>query len=894
MRQLIYVSISLIFILISRKGSATHYRAGEITYKQIALTTYEITATTYTDPRNTAADRPEIDINLGDNTIRTVARSNGNGEIVNTDPNNIIKKNIYRTTHTYPGPGKYLISIFDQNRIAGIRNINNGISVDIAFYVESYLNIFAGFGFNQSPVLLLPPIDIGCKFRIFTHNPAAYDPDGDSLSFTLIPPKKARGTDVENYTTPLFSDSFTLDQKNGQVTWTMPTVAGPYNIAIKIQEFRKGILIGFVVRDMQIFINDNCLNFPPKISAINDTCIEANQLLKKTFLTTDPDAGQLITLSTYGGPFVQKNQPASISPIPNTGTSPLSTQFNWKPSCNAVRFRPHQAVFRATDNHPSDPLSDIRYYNIQVVAPAPKNFQIKQDSNGFQLNWNPDTCGMAYGYKIYRRIDSSYWEHALCETGVPDYTGFKILDTTSGLNNTSYFDNDFGRGLSPLVRYCYRITAMYPPRSENGSIIFSEPVESYSSIEICDLILQTKPILTQVTVDSTSTSNGVITIKWLSPKQIDTLDQFPPPYQAQLEVANKNQNNFNAIGNPIIYPTYAALKKETYTDTLKNTLQNAYDYKVAFYYTKAGQFKPLNQSIPASSVFLKLFNSNKSILLSWEETVPWTNTQTVIYKKINGQFDSIGTTEKTFFKDLQLENGKTYCYKIKRIGYYNKQLYPNVIENYSQENCGIPIDTVKPCPVVLNIETPCNSNAPLNNQVLLKWKYPADCEQDQAFYNVYWKQKIVDNWTLLAKVPNTQLQYADNRTILNKAIHGCYAVTTTDSSGNESNIINPTCIENCPFYQLPNVFTPAKDDSINSTFKPFPYRFVSQVKTQIFNRWGNLVFESNDPAINWDGTDQQSGIDCPAGVYYYICEIEESYLSGDQQRTSRGSIQLIR
>ena len=73
---------------------ATHYRAGEITYRQIKLTIYEITAITYTDPRNTGADRPEIDINFGDNSSASVARINGSGEIVNTDPNNIIKKNI--------------------------------------------------------------------------------------------------------------------------------------------------------------------------------------------------------------------------------------------------------------------------------------------------------------------------------------------------------------------------------------------------------------------------------------------------------------------------------------------------------------------------------------------------------------------------------------------------------------------------------------------------------------------------------------------------------------------------------------------------------------------------------------------------------------------------------
>lgn len=872
---------------------STHYRAGEITYRQILLYTYEITAITYTDPRNTGADRPEIDINFGDNTNATVQRINGTGEIVNSDPNNIIKKNIYRTTHTYPGPYKYLISMLDQNRIAGIRNINNGQSVDIAFYVESYLNIVSGFGFNQSPILLLPPIDIGCKFKTFKHNPAAYDPDGDSLSFTLIPPKKARGEDVENYTTPFFSDSFSLDINNGQVTWTTPQISGPYNIAIKIQEFRKGVLIGFVVRDMQIFINDNCINNPPKLGILRDTCIEVNQLFKKAITATDIDAGQFITTLAYGGPFVQAISPAKINPNPGYGLSPTSTLFSWTPSCNAIRYRPHQAVFRATDNHPIDPLSDIEYWNIKVIAPSPKNVQILQDSNGFRLSWKMDSCNLAYGYKIYRKIDSSFWKHSICETGVPAYTGYTLLDTTSGVTNTKYFDNQFGKGLSPLIRYCYLVTAMYPPRSENGNIIYSEESESYASVEVCDLILRTKPLITKVTVESTSSDLGKIEINWANPNKIDTLDQYPPPYKAQLLRAIYGSNSFQNIGIPKFYNQFSDLKNETQIDSLLNTQLNTYNYKVQFYYTKNSQEKLMEESIEASSVFLKNFNSDKSIDLSWKSDVPWNNFKTIIYRKNpSNVFDSIGFSTSNKFKDIGLINGDTFRYRVTTIGNYNTNYFPGLLMNKSQEIFGVPLDTIKPCAPILQIDTPCKDFSSL--KVILNWTYPANCRKDLIAYKIYWRSNKNENWILLKTVSSNINTYSDERELLRLTIAGCYSVTSIDSFNNESNFDNAKCIDNCPYYQLPNVFTPGSDDELNRFFKPFPYRFISKIDLTIYNRWGQEVFKSENPEINWSGKDQESGIDCSEGVYYYICDVYENYLDGERKRTIRGSINLIR
>ena len=75
---------------------------------------------------------------------------------------------------------------------------------------------------------------------------------------------------------------------------------------------------------------------------------------------------------------------------------------------------------------------------------------------------------------------------------------------------------------------------------------------------------------------------------------------------------------------------------------------------------------------------------------------------------------------------------------------------------------------------------------------------------------------------------------------------------------------------------------------------PFPYRFVNDVDMKIYDRWGIIVFKTTDPNIGWDGKNYKSGRDCPDGVYYYVCKVNELYLSGVKSRYVYGFIEMIR
>ena len=232
---------------------ATHERAGEITYRHIEGLTYEITITTYTYAPS-PADRPELEIKWGDGTSSIIPRDN----YIDLTP--FIRRNIYIGSHTFSGPATYTISLEDPNRNYGIINIPN--SVNIPFYIETQLVINPFLGNNNSVVLLNPPLDYGCVDRLYVHNPGAYDPDGDSLSYKLVQCKGAGGLPIPGFEFPQASNSFSIDPVTGDLVWDKPVLQGEYNVAFIIEEWREGQRIGYVTRDLQRKIIA-CANNPP-------------------------------------------------------------------------------------------------------------------------------------------------------------------------------------------------------------------------------------------------------------------------------------------------------------------------------------------------------------------------------------------------------------------------------------------------------------------------------------------------------------------------------------------------------------------------------------------------------------------------------------------------------
>lgn len=104
----------------------------------------------------------------------------------------------------------------------------------------------------------------------------------------------------------------------------------------------------------------------------------------------------------------------------------------------------------------------------------------------------------------------------------------------------------------------------------------------------------------------------------------------------------------------------------------------------------------------------------------------------------------------------------------------------------------------------------------------------------------------------------------------NLGIH-TISVSFFNNSGCQSPSITYTVeLIECPTTTMyaPNAFTPDGDEN-NNVWLPIGYNFTD-FHFMIFDRWGELIFESYNEAFGWDGT--YKGNMCQDGVYVYVLE----------------------
>jgi len=90
-----------------------------------------------------------------------------------------------------------------------------------------------------------------------------------------------------------------------------------------------------------------------------------------------------------------------------------------------------------------------------------------------------------------------------------------------------------------------------------------------------------------------------------------------------------------------------------------------------------------------------------------------------------------------------------------------------------------------------------------------------------------------------------------------------------------------------PRYEIPNAFTPNGDD-VNDRFRVIIFGNISLRNLQVFNRWGQKVYESSD-ADGWDGL--YNGENAPSDVYAFIASLE---LPDGRVEKVRGDVTLLR
>ena len=908
----------VILLGVSTEAQATHIRAGDITAKRDTTPNpnprrFFFTMIIYTDDDSDVED-PQVIMNMGDGNSVTVPRLGTEIPIGNR-----VSKAVYKWEYTYGAdspPGGYKISWNGVNRNNNILNISPP-SQDVSFLISTTIDIntlrVAQSGYNSTPVLTVAPIDNAAIGRKFVHNPGAFDADGDSLAFKLRVPMRVdasgQATQVPGYTLPnrTFSCNtstgsgeaiLTLDIADGQLVWDAPCRQGEYNVAFVVEEWRITIRdgkrfaekLGEVVRDMQITVLEN-ENRPPVLQP-KDTCIVAGTNFSAIVRATDPD-NHRVTITANGG-FLPPAEFTQLTKDPGSSTGRLT----WNTECLDVRESPYQVIFRAEDDSPNiggtiTRLADLQPWNIRVVGPAPENLRTTTNGQKITVEWDPYICQNASVMRIYRREGKSGFVPDGCETGVPGSTGYVLVGEVRRDANGQWPTSFTDETVEPGIEYCYIIYAQFPSPGRG---------ESLASNEACAEVELEVPLLTNVSVNTTSTTTGQITVRWTQPRKLDDLTA-PLQYVLARKVTGQPDASYTEVKRTSV------LSDTVFIDNNLNTTDLAYRYRLQFF--EAGN--TLVDTTSATSVRLNVTpaeGDSKSFTLTWNYNVPWKNEvyrHRIFRKTGSGQFvliDSVSATSTNgtytdlgAFNGEGLTRGETYCYYVQTRGSYELPAVEEPLLNNSQEVCALLPKLV--CPPELSIEQlnceTFNANPtdpPYQNVISWVPQITGDCTDEIAYYTIYFKASPdAEYQVLVAQWP------ADNET---RYVHegldsfaGCYVVTATDVNGNESAQSNEVCNDNCISFELPNIITPNGDDK-NEVFRPKRASFITSIKFTVFNRWGVKVYEGNDPAINWAGTDND-GNRLTDGTYYYEAQVEfNTFDPANKSRKYKGWVEIIR
>lgn len=270
------------------------------------------------------------------------------------------------------------------------------------------------------------------------------------------------------------------------------------------------------------------------------------------------------------------------------------------------------------------------------------------------------------------------------------------------------------------------------------------------------------------------------------------------------------------------------------------------------------------QKPPALTDISATYNEASSIELSWDNAA--TAEEYSIYKSLAGSVYSLYTSiTSTPFIDTQTSLAAPTCYKVP---------YKDACNNLSEND-------LETCPVFLS------ATVSTDNKVSLSW---TDYQGWSGGVAAYRLEKYSQTGTRLRVYPpsSTTSFLDEENDLVNQVTTYKVFVIPVDGA---LPIINSNTLEviRRPNLFYPTSFTPDKQGPVeNEVFKVYG-QYVASFEMEIFNRWGELMFTSNDFETGWDGTFR--GVDQPDGTYAFVARLTD--YAGRTSKSS-GSVVLLR
>jgi gliding motility-associated-like protein len=340
-----FMLIAVLFASANTSVFATHFMGFDLTYSCIGPNQYRVQLKTYRDCNGIDAPASQTisyssascgvsgSVSLSSVSVtditplcpsETSVCAGGGGQYG-------VELHIYEGVVTLaPGCNDWVLSTSSCCRNNAITNLSSPGSNSI--YVQTTIDNTVS-PCNSSPQFASDPTLFTCVNQPVNYQQLAFDPDGDSLVYSLVNCQTAAGSSVTyaggfSGTNPL-TVPITIDAQTGQISF-VPNTPQTAVMCVLVEEFRNGVKIGEIIRDMQ-FVIQNCSNQLPTLTGLNGsttvfdtlTCIGSTLCFDIT--ADDANTGDNLTM-TFSG-----NIPGSSFIQTGSGSNIVGT-FCWSPT----------------------------------------------------------------------------------------------------------------------------------------------------------------------------------------------------------------------------------------------------------------------------------------------------------------------------------------------------------------------------------------------------------------------------------------------------------------------------------------------------------------------------------------------------------------------------------
>ncbi|NNF02005.1 MAG: T9SS type B sorting domain-containing protein [Bacteroidia bacterium] len=685
---------AIIFFLSLIPARSSHIVGGDFTATWVfanasnTASTYRLKLTLYRDcDTGTAPFDPQISVGIFDRVTNQVIDTflidlAGSGPLVlalgnqcSPPPQICVEGGVYTIDVEIPNnPNGYYISWERCCRNSTVNNLVNPDDTGITFYLE----LPDPAMHNSTPRFANDPLTYMCEEQPFSYNFAGFDPDGDSLAFELVTPVSGTigypvsatpqavwpGPIPAPYSNAIWATGYGLNNICGGVPLTIdaitgemnatPDFFGKYSAAVECREYRNGVQIGMIRREIQfnvIICNGNSFPDVSFNAPIKNQTIYAGDTACFTYFVRDLEGDSLWL--TYSGDVFPggPSGPPYAATSGQVGVANVITDFCWFTSCDQARVDPYNVIYTSKDNGCPFALTVNDTIKITVL-PAPLIERADmlcmdlttEDRTTVYFGVPPNTDPEFFKYYIvYRSLDGS---------------AFVPVDTINDHSKDFFIDN---KALNHnTINYCYYIVGVNVCDKRG---LISDTICSENSANNEINYLKSVSVL----------NNSEIVLKW---------KDFPNSDFATIRI-------FRKINSPLeqfsLISTIVNPQNNIWIDRNVNSSQFSYCYQIITE-DNCGNVSP------KSNIACSILLTGKSLVfkhnLNWTEYRKWNGgvQKYELWRKGNrdlkySKIDGIGFTTSFSDENLNYDEGK-YKYRVRAIegpGGENAESFSNVL-----------------------------------------------------------------------------------------------------------------------------------------------------------------------------------------------------------------------